>query len=160
LWNATTGQLLRTLEEHSDWVLSVAVDLNGRIVSGSRDKTIRVWDRFEDATMEVRILKGHEDSVRSVHFSPDGSSIVSGSYDMTVRVWNTATGAVLHILQGHGHRVTSVRFNHNGGRIVSGGSDKVVRVWDMATSEVTEVASGVRFNEAWEGARPVKTLRE
>jgi WD40 repeat protein len=33
----------------------------------------------------VLVLKGHEDSVRSVAFSPDGTRIVSASYDCTLR---------------------------------------------------------------------------
>ena len=37
-------------------------------------------------------LRGHDDSVQSVAFSPDGSKIVSGSYDKTIRVWDASTG--------------------------------------------------------------------
>ena len=37
-------------------------------------------------------LKGHDDTVFSVAFSPDGSKIVSGSYDKTIRVWDVSTG--------------------------------------------------------------------
>ena len=55
------------------------------VVSGSYDKTVRVWDA---GTGECRLtLLGHTGYVRSVGFSGDGREMVSGSYDKTVRLW-------------------------------------------------------------------------
>jgi WD40 repeat protein len=45
VWNAETGQEMLTLRGHSDDVMSVSFSPNGqRIVSGSRDGTVKVWD--------------------------------------------------------------------------------------------------------------------
>jgi WD40 repeat protein len=56
-----------------------------RIVSGSLDKSVRVWDALTGK--EKHVLNGHIDLVKSVAFSSDGSCIVSGSHDKSVRVW-------------------------------------------------------------------------
>ena len=80
--------------------MSVAFDPQGRrIVSGSGDGTVRVWDA--DTGAELHCLRGHAGWVKSVAFDPQGRRIVSGSDDGTVRVWDAATGTELHCLRGH-----------------------------------------------------------
>ena len=66
-----------------------------RIVSGSLDSTVRVWDAVSGECV-LGPLEGHTGGVRSVSFSGDGKRIVSGSRDRTVRVWDAVSGECLH----------------------------------------------------------------
>jgi WD40 repeat protein len=61
-----------------------------RIVSGSDDKTLRLWDATTGQPIGPP-LQGHTESVTSVAFSPDGRRIVSGSDDNTLRLWDLDT---------------------------------------------------------------------
>ncbi|MEL6352649.1 MAG: hypothetical protein AAFR58_12865, partial [Cyanobacteria bacterium J06627_28] len=77
-------------EGHSDSVLSVAFSPQGdRIVSGSDDHTLRLWDLEGNAVGSP--FEGHSSWVSSVAFSPQGDRIVSGSSDSTLRLWRVGT---------------------------------------------------------------------
>ncbi len=122
------------LQGHEAGVMSVAFSSDGeRIVSGSSDKTMRLWDAKTGASIG-QPFKGHEDGISSVAFSPDGRRIVSGSSDKTVRLWDAKTGASIgQPFKGHEKGVSSVAFSPDGERIVSGGEDNTVRLWDTKT---------------------------
>ena len=77
---------LLTLTGHEDTVVSVAISPDGQtLVSGSQDKTIKVWELSTGKL--VHTLTGHADEVWSVAISPDGQTLVSGSRDKTIKVW-------------------------------------------------------------------------
>ena len=76
--------MLSPLKDHDDVVNSVTFSPDGsKIVSGSWDKTIRVWDASTGIKM-LSPLKGHDSVVNSIAFSPVGSKIISGSEDKTI----------------------------------------------------------------------------
>ncbi|KAH8835756.1 WD40-repeat-containing domain protein [Flagelloscypha sp. PMI_526] len=103
---------------------------DSRIISGSNDGTVCVWDS-QTGVQILPPLKGHRGPIWSVAFSPDGSSIASASDDGTVRLWDAMTGTlVLSPMEGHTARVRSVAFTPDGRRIVSGSDDCTIRVWD------------------------------
>jgi WD40 repeat protein len=146
----------RVMRGHEDKVMSVALSADGTmIVSGSGDKTVRVWDAATGA--ERLVLRGHEGQVRSVALSADGRTIVSASDGMTivsasddqtvrVRVWDAANGAELRVLRGPKGGVTSVALSADGTTIVSGCWDQTVRVWDAASGAQRRVLRG---HENW-----------
>ncbi len=126
---------------HSDPVTCLSCSPNGyHIVTGSYDKTIRIWD-IETGTTIGNSLKGHTDSVQSVAHSPDGRHIVSGSDDRTVRIWDAETGApVGRPLEGHTEEVLSIAWSPNGQQIISGSFDETIRIWDAGTGEAIGAA--------------------
>jgi WD40 repeat protein len=98
--------------ESNGWICSVAFSKDGtQIVSGSSDKSVRVWDASTGAALQQ--LNGHTDWVRTVAFSHDGIHIVSGSDDRSVQVWDASTGVTLQQLNGHTGPVNSVAFSHD-----------------------------------------------
>jgi len=112
-------------------VRSVAYSPDGRhIISGSFDRTIRIWDADTGAAVS-RPLEGHTDSVWSVASSPDGRQIISGSSDRTIRIWDAETGATAGKPPGgHTYSVQSVAYSSDGKHIVSGSYDNTASVLD------------------------------
>ncbi len=118
------------LQGHEGYVYSVAISSDGQyIVSGSRDNTMRLWDRKGNPIGQP--FRGHEKSVRSVAFSPDGHYIVSGSDDNTLRLWDINGNPIGQPFRGHKKLVRSVAFSPDGHYIVSGSDDNTLRLWDI-----------------------------
>ena len=115
---------------HTGVVYSLSYSPNGaHVVTGSEDKTIRIWD-VESGAVVGEPLAGHTDRVMSVAYSPDGRHIISGSEDHTIRIWDAKTGtAVGNPLEGHADGVLSVAYSPDGRHIISGSYDRTIRIW-------------------------------
>ena len=96
-------------------------------MSGSRDKTIRVWDA-QTGGQVGNPLRGHTDSVQSVAFSPDGRHIVSSPHDETIQVWDAQTGGqVGNPFQG-GYTDSVLSATFSVADLVSGSYDETTQV--------------------------------
>ena len=130
-----TGQEKLSLNGHTEGVTSVAISSDGtRIVSGSNDGTVKVWDAATGH--EIFSFEGHTADVMSVAISSDDTRIVSGGVDNTVKVWDAGTG------QGDTHSQRTHWLGHQRGdeqrrrahRQLAVGDD-TVKVWDVATGQ-------------------------
>ncbi len=130
---------------HTDSVRSVVWSPDGqRALSGSNDKTLRVWDAETGSCL--RVLEGHTANVSSVAWSPDGRRVLSGSNDKTLRMWDIETGCCLRVLEGHSANVLSVAWSPDGQGALSGSVDKTLRVWEVETGRCLHVLEGHSAN--------------
>ncbi len=124
---------------------SVAFSPDGNLLAtGDASGEIRLWQVVDGR--QLLTCKGHSGWVRSVTFSPDGTTLgttlASGSGDKTIKLWNAHTGACLQTFQGHQHWVWSVTFSPDGRRLASGSEDKTIKLWDASTGECLQTLQG------------------
>jgi guanine nucleotide-binding protein subunit beta-2-like 1 protein len=84
-----TGTTTRRFVGHTNDVLSVSFSSDNRqIVSGSRDKSIKLWNTLGECKYNITSEGGHTEWVSCVRFSPNPANpvIVSGGWDKVVKV--------------------------------------------------------------------------
>ena len=74
-----------TLNGHSHVVRCITELKDGRIASGSNDKTIKIWD-LNKSDKEHLTLNGHSNAVTCITPLKDGR-IASVSDDSTIKIW-------------------------------------------------------------------------
>lgn len=145
VWNSDTGKLLHSLQGHQKCIWSLAWNHDGSLLaSGSDDRSIRLWDAHQC----IRILQGHQNTVRAVRWRPDSQSqetaeiLASGSFDQTIRLWNPRADASLKVLQGYRNDLHALAWHPQETLLASGGHDCQVRLWDVPTGQCLTTLSG------------------
>jgi WD40 repeat protein len=135
IWDLDSGQLIAHGEAHPaefrNYIFALGISHDGRrIVTGSNDRTIQIWDA-ETAAPIGGPLTGHRDIVKGVAFTANDEQVVSASSDNTIRVWNAIPTNSLAVPIANA--VTSdVAISPDGRRIV-GTDNETITVRDAQT---------------------------
>jgi len=127
---------------HSGYITSVAFSppttddpAGGKyILTGSTDNTAKLWDRNGH---EITTFVGHQFTVYSVAFSPDGHAVLTASGDNTAKLWDLA-GNLSKTLSDHKNYVRAVAFSPDGKYALTGSEDKTAKRWDLASGKAEQ----------------------
>ena len=140
IWDAETGECLRTLSEHRQPVSALAFSPDGRrLVSAGFDRLLIVW--YATTGQLLNAFRAHDGIVLGVAFSPDGRRLASSGQDKMVRIWEAAeaeTGREVLELRGHLDLCLCVAFSPDGRRLASCGRDATIRLWDAGPLQGNE----------------------
>ena len=132
VWDAHTGDLLKTINDHNSIVYCVEFSPNGeQFASCSADSTIKIWDSKTLAL--INTLKNNG-PLKSISYHSSGNYIAGSGTGSLIYIWELSTGEVIRILEGHTASVRKVKFSPVGDKIISGGADDKVIIWDNVFS--------------------------
>lgn len=115
-------------------------------MTGSRDKTVRIWDLQTGQC--IKVLSGHDNWVRALVFHPTGKFLMSASDDKTIRIWDLTTGRCTKTIEAHSHFITCMAWgrttiaspNQNGAEATASDASTARRLVNvLATGSVDQV---------------------
>ncbi|KAH6770087.1 MOS4-associated complex 3A [Perilla frutescens var. hirtella] len=136
VFDRSSGQVVSTLSGHSKKVTSVKFAAEGElVVTGSADKTVRVWRGSEGGDFDCRhILKDHTAEVQAVTIHATNKYFVTASLDNTWCFYDLASGLCLTQVEdtsGSAEGYTSAAFHPDGLILGTGTSGALVKIWDV-----------------------------
>ncbi|KAI5649722.1 hypothetical protein M9H77_35727 [Catharanthus roseus] len=158
VFDRPSGEILSTLSGHSKKVTSVKfVPQKELVVSGSADKTVRIWKGSEDGKYDCRhVLKDHTAEVEAVTIHPTNNYFVTASLDNSWCFYELDSGRCLaQVSDDSGSQgYTTAAFHPDGLIIGIGTSGPVVKIWDVKNQspvakfdEMVGAVTAVSFSE-------------
>mmetsp|Transcript_18105 Transcript_18105/g.27311 ORF Transcript_18105/g.27311 Transcript_18105/m.27311 type:complete len:489 (+) Transcript_18105:103-1569(+) len=145
-WHAP-WKLGTVVSGHLGWVRCCAFEpKNEWFVTGSTDRTIKVWDLAKCSAGAEGGLKltltGHINAIRGLAVSPRTTYMFSAGEDKKVLCWDLETNKVIRRYHGHLSGVYSLALHPMLDLLVTGGRDSCARVWDIRTSKQIMMLGG------------------
>jgi WD40 repeat protein/transcriptional regulator with XRE-family HTH domain len=137
LWDANSGELLRTLVGADEPGGYVAIGPDGTVVAGSYTTQVVLWDIPSGEILTTLSGGSHEGvagynvGVGQVSFSPDGKYLATANMDGVSTVWEIDTSSkVLSLMPVEALPPKAIDYSPDGKLLANGGDEGIVHVWD------------------------------
>jgi Prp8 binding protein len=137
VWDTQTGECIKRYSAHSLVVNSInSTKTSTLFVTGSDDKTAKIWDTRSSSTVSCFDCTY---PVTSVCFSKGGEHVFTGGkiinksqgIDNEIKVWDIKKQKILRTLPGHKDTVTGLSISPDGNFLLSNSMDNTLRMWDV-----------------------------
>jgi WD40 repeat protein len=133
-WSLTPQ--IKTIGGHIKGLVTLIELSDGHLASGSRDHTIKIWDRAGNC---INTLKGHTNTVCTLIELLDGN-LASSSMDHTIKIWDRA-GKCINTFKGHTGFVGKV-IELSDKFLASCSFDNLIKIWDKAAGQCVKTLNG------------------
>jgi len=149
IWNKTDWTLIESLEIHSGAVRCLVQLSEGKIASGSDDKTIKIWKLNDiinkNAEMKkTETLKGHSSPIRSLVYLEFNNHLASSEWDSLIFIWDLNDFSLKTQLKASSSFNSLVSLSNE--YFISGTSNGFIQIWN--TTSFTEIKSYFRDSAA------------
>lgn len=152
IWSAPMGEIVARFIGHERAVTALTLlnhdnIKNARtsvyVVSGSKDKTIRVWRLDDSLGRECATLTGHADGITSLAFAPTTNELISAA-GKEIRCWSCAPGYPLQYTLNTDHTapVSSIALASDLSFMITASLDGIMRLWLFTMKDAATRSSG------------------
>jgi len=152
IWESSSGKLLLTFSEHSNWVNDISWNSDGRrIATASGDKTVKVWDSESGVVLQTMPL--NEAGWMRVAWSPDGHRLAAGAGDGVTMLWDLDAKSAPRKLVDPQHKqvIEALAWSQDGKQLVTASGGRTI-IWDVELAKVitlTDDSSEEILDAAW-----------
>jgi WD40 repeat protein/serine/threonine protein kinase len=158
VWDARTGNELRTLMAAGGAVLRLAFSPDGALLAtGSARGAVQLWDPASGQSRGT--LSGHRGTVVGLAFHPSGEFLATCSDDKSVRIWAVADRRSVKTIATDPSMVYSLQFTRDGAQLLCGDMRRGLTLWDWRNAKEIPAAlnqvgaSGFCMNLSPDGSR-------
>ncbi|XP_071999368.1 autophagy-related protein 16-1 isoform X1 [Engystomops pustulosus] len=146
IWTVDDYRLRHTLTGHSGKVLSAKFLLdNARIVSGSHDRTLKLWDLRNKVCIKTVFAGSSCNDIVCTE-----QCVMSGHFDKKIRFWDIRTECIVRELELQG-RITALDLNPERTELLSCSRDDLIKIIDLRANAVRQTfgAQGFKCGSDW-----------
>jgi transcription initiation factor TFIID subunit 5 len=132
LWSLEAWACLCIYKAHHGPVFRVLWSPHGHyFATAGWDKTVRVF--MQDHASAQRILVGHDTSISTIAWHPNGSYLFSASdeTDKSIRMWSLQKGECVRVFTGHTDYISALECAPNGKVLASADGGGNIFFWDI-----------------------------
>ncbi|OTA54440.1 hypothetical protein K449DRAFT_439336 [Hypoxylon sp. EC38] len=140
VWDIAQGNLIYSLDGHTDSVVSVAFSPSGRqLLTGSVDKTMKIWELPTLGDMYgplgsgsprcINTFEGHEGALIAVSFTKDAECVMSACEEGRVRFWNPQTGSNISTFRSNTGALSAVAHSLCDSYFSTASPNMTLRIW-------------------------------
>jgi len=136
LWDASSGDLLRTIEVHNGAIFDLAFSPDSMLLaSASGDQTVKIWQVSTGKRLDT--LNQPQEAQFSVVFTPQGKFVLAAGADHRIRLWRLVSrtkaqlNPIRHARFAHEAPITSLAVSPNGKILLSASDDRTIKQWTL-----------------------------
>lgn len=141
LWDPTQARTLESIQLSNQSLRSIDYSpQREEIAIGASDNSIYLLNA-DDFTVRDKIVDAHSNSVFSVKYTPDGSTLLSGGRDALLKSWSFENDSptCMASIPAHWFTINSIAFHPEGQLFATASRDKTIKIWNSQGLELQKV---------------------
>ena len=134
VWDIFDKEIIFKFKGHKSAIWSLIETSEGLLISGSSDKTLKIWDIINREENCISTLKGHKGTIYCIA-EIEKDKIISGSEDTTLKIWNINKDkmqCILTLNEPNKSKINCLISLKQTNFILTGNDDNIIKIWNIS----------------------------